>query len=42
MSNKKQNLSKREIRKLRTQQILFSLVALMIILVMVIGLFAKY
>jgi predicted nucleic acid-binding Zn ribbon protein len=42
MSNKKKQTSSREARKMRTQQIIFSIIAIMIILVMVIGLFAKY
>jgi predicted nucleic acid-binding Zn ribbon protein len=42
MANKKKTPSNREQRRLRTQQIIFTIIALMIILVMVVGLFAKY
>ncbi len=37
----KRNPSKSEVRRLRTQQIIFSIIALMIIVVMVIGLIAR-
>jgi predicted nucleic acid-binding Zn ribbon protein len=42
MSDKKKHPSSREARRMRTQQIIFSIIAIMIILVMVIGLFARY
>jgi len=41
MSGKK-NISKKESRRIRIQQIIFTTIALLIILVMVIGLFVKY
>jgi len=41
MARQKKSPSRREIRRLRIQQILFVILAAMIILVMVIGLFAK-
>jgi len=42
MAKKKKTLSQRQKRRLRIQQIIFALIALMIILVMVVGLFARY
>lgn len=42
MAGKKKKISTREARQIRTQQILFSILAILIILVMVVGLFAKY
>jgi hypothetical protein len=41
-SSKKKNPNAREQRRIRVQQVIFSLVALMIILAMVIGLFVNY
>jgi t-SNARE complex subunit (syntaxin) len=42
MADKKKRPSSREARKMRIQQIIFTIIAIMIILVMVIGLFARY
>lgn len=42
MAQKKKIQSEREKRRLRIQQIIFSIIAIMIILVMVISLFARY
>ena len=41
MASKKKRTSGHEARRLRTQQIIFSIIAIMIIIVMVITLFAK-
>lgn len=41
MAKKKKNTSKREKRKIRTQQIIFGIIAVMIILSWVIGLIAR-
>lgn len=41
MAKKKKNTSKRERRKIRTQQIIFGIIAVMIILSWVIGLIAR-
>lgn len=41
MAKKKKNTTKRERRKIRTQQIIFGIIALMIILSWVIGLIAR-
>ncbi len=41
MADKKKNVSKRQIRKLRTQQIVFAVIAAIIILSWVIGLIAR-
>jgi uncharacterized membrane protein len=41
-SSKKKNPNIREQRRIRVQQVIFSLIALMIILAMVIGLFVNY
>jgi hypothetical protein len=41
-SSKKKNPNVREQRQIRIRQIIFSLIALMIILTMVIGLFVNY
>lgn len=40
-SNKKKNQSTRDQRRIRTQQIIFTIIAIMMILTMVIGLIAK-
>ncbi|MDD5468727.1 MAG: hypothetical protein PHS96_13070 [Anaerolineales bacterium] len=42
MARTKKNQPGWEARKRRTQQIIFSIIALMMILAMVIGLFARY
>lgn len=42
MTNKKKKISTREDRKLRSQQIIFSIIAIMIIVVMIVTLFARY
>jgi predicted nucleic acid-binding Zn ribbon protein len=42
MAKKKKQPTHREKRRLRTQQIIFTLIAIMIILVMVVGMFARY
>lgn len=39
---KKKQPTQREKRRLRTQQIIFTIIAIMIILVMVVGMFARY
>ena len=41
-SSKKKNTNVREQRRIRLQQVVFSLIALMIILAMVIGMFVNY
>jgi predicted nucleic acid-binding Zn ribbon protein len=41
MARKKKEPTAREARRLRTQQIIFAVIAVMIIIVMVIGLVAK-
>jgi predicted nucleic acid-binding Zn ribbon protein len=42
MAQKKKSQSDRDKRRMRTQQVIFSVIAVMIILVMVISLFARY
>lgn len=40
-SSKKKNLSNRDQRRIRTQQVIFTVIAILMILTMVIGLIAK-
>jgi predicted nucleic acid-binding Zn ribbon protein len=42
MAKKKKQPTQRDKRRLRTQQIIFTVIAIMIILVMVVGMFARY
>ncbi len=42
MSNKKPTRTKRELRSIRTQQIIFVMIGLIVILSMVLALVAKY
>ncbi len=42
MAKKKKQPTQRDKRRLRTQQIIFTIIAIMIILVMVVGMFARY
>ena len=41
MTSKKKKLSTRDARRIRIQQIVFAIIAIMIILVMVVSLFAR-
>lgn len=42
MAQKKQKTNDREKRRMHTRQVIFTVIAIMIILVMVIGMFARY
>jgi predicted nucleic acid-binding Zn ribbon protein len=42
MAKKKKQPTQRDKRRLRIQQIIFTVIAIMIILVMVVGMFARY
>jgi predicted nucleic acid-binding Zn ribbon protein len=42
MSSKKKKLSTQDARRIRIQQILFAIIAIMIIVVMVVSLFARW